>query len=405
MLVFGIVLFALGIIVSIVLHEYGHYRVALSTGMRVRRFFVGFGPTVWSIHRNDIEYGLKAFPLGGFCDIAGMTAYDELAPEDEPRAMWRQAAWKRVAVLLAGPLMNIVLAVLLFYAVAVGWGLVNRHAEPVPSELVAAVIDTPCEPDGTVCGDDRGPAGAADLRAGDRITALDGQPVGSWTDLQALVRDRPGRTVPVTVERSGQTVRATVALASAQVDGRELGVLGVRPGPEAVPAEVRENPRYQTHRTYDPLTAVPATVSFTGDMIGETLKGLASFPGKIPGVVESIFGGERAQDSPVSVVGASHVGGQIVERGWWDSFLLLLGGLNLFIGAFNLVPLTPFDGGHIAVVCYEKIRDALRRLRGLAPGGPADYEKLAPLTLTVFTVLIAVSLIVITADIVNPILL
>ena len=102
-MVFGIVLFALGIMVSIVLHEYGHMRVALWSGMRVRRFFVGFGPTLWSVRRGGIEYGLKAIPLGGFCDIAGMTAYDQLSPEDEPRAMWRQAWWKRVAVLLAGP--------------------------------------------------------------------------------------------------------------------------------------------------------------------------------------------------------------------------------------------------------------------------------------------------------------
>jgi membrane-associated protease RseP (regulator of RpoE activity) len=153
------------------------------------------------------------------------------------------------------------------------------------------------------------------------------------------------------------------------------------------------------------LSAVPATFVFTGEMVEATVDGLISFPAKIPAVAASIFGGERADDSPVSVVGASYIGGQAVEQGLWSLFLLFLAGLNLFLGAFNLVPLTPFDGGHIAVVFYEKIRDAVRRLRGLAPGGPADYEKLAPLTMGVFVLLIGVSAIVITADFVNPILL
>ena len=406
MMVFGVVLFALGILLSIVLHEYGHYRTALATGMKVRRFFVGFGPTVWSTHRRGIEYGLKAIPLGGFCDIAGMTAHDELDPADEPRAMWRQSAWKRILVLLAGPAMNALLAVLLFYVVAVGWGLVNRDAEPVPVDRVAAVVGDTCSTTGSACGAGQGPAGAAGLQAGDRVTSIDGRPVGNWAELQDTVRGLPGATVPVVVDRGGAPVETSVTLASTPApDGTTRGQLGIRLSEDAIPAEIRDDPRYQTTHHHDALSAVPAALEFTGDMVGETLHGLAAFPGKIPGVVESIFGGQRAQDSPVSVVGASHMGGQIVERGWWDTFLLLLGGLNLFIGAFNLVPLTPFDGGHIAVVLYEKIRDALRRLRGLAPGGPADYERLAPLTMGVFVLLIGVSAIVITADVVNPILI
>lgn len=412
MLVLGIVLFALGIMVSIVLHEYGHMRVAQATGMKVRRFFVGFGPTVWSTHRGGIEYGLKAVPLGGFCDIAGMTAYDRLDPEDEPKAMWRQAGWKRVAVLLAGPVMNIVLAILLFYVVAVGWGLANRDVQSVPAGEVAALVGETCEPGPVasgaepVCGEGVGPAGAAGLRAGDRITEIDGRAVWSWPEVAPLVTDRAGETVTVTVDRAGSPVTARVHLATIPQEGRpDRGALGVSLAEEAVPAKYRDDPAYQPVHTYDAVSAIPATFVFTGDMIRLTLEGLASFPSKIPGVVASIFGAERAEDSPVSVVGASHIGGQAVEMGMWNVFLLFLAGLNLFLGAFNLVPLTPFDGGHIAVVFYEKIRDALRRLRGLAPGGPADYEKLAPLTMAVFVLLVAVSAIVITADFVNPILL
>ena len=403
-MVLGIVLFALGIMVSIVLHEYGHMRVALWSGMKVRRFFVGFGPTLWSVHRGGIEYGLKAVPLGGFCDIAGMTAYDELSPEDEPKAMWRQAWWKRVAVLLAGPAMNIVLAIALFYTVALGWGLVNRDVQPIPTDRVAAVVGDTCA-GADRCGVGVGAAGEAGILAGDRITSVDGQPVGSWEDLSEEVSARPGETVPVVVDRDGESVTTTATLSSSTDEGETRGALGVRLSDDGIPPEILDDPAYQTVNTYDALGAIPATFTFTGEMIEATIDGLISFPSKIPAVAASIFGAERADDSPVSVVGASHIGGQAAEQGAWWLFLLFLAGLNLFLGAFNLVPLTPFDGGHIAVVFYEKIRDALRRLRGLAPGGPADYEKLAPVTIGVFVLLIGVSAIVITADFVNPILL
>ncbi|MBB1032016.1 site-2 protease family protein [Dietzia sp. SLG310A2-38A2] len=403
-MVLGIVLFALGIMVSIVLHEYGHMRVAQWSGMKVRRFFVGFGPTLWSVRRGGIEYGLKAVPLGGFCDIAGMTAYDELAPEDEPKAMWRQAWWKRVAVLLAGPFMNIVLAIALFYTVALGWGLVNRDVQPIPTDRVAAVVGDTCA-GADRCGVGVGPAGEAGILAGDRITSVDGLPVGSWADLSEVVSARPGETVPVTIDRAGETVTTTASLTSSSVEGQARGALGVQLSEDGIPQEILDDPAYQTVNTYDALGAVPATFVFTGEMIEATVEGLLSFPSKIPAVAASIFGAERADDSPVSVVGASHIGGQAAEQGAWWLFLLFLAGLNLFLGAFNLVPLTPFDGGHIAVVFYEKIRDALRRLRGLAPGGPADYEKLAPVTIGVFVLLMGVSAIVITADFVNPILL
>ena len=404
MLVVGIVLFALGIMASIVLHELGHMKVAQWSGMRVRRFFVGFGPTVWSTERGGIEYGLKAVPLGGFCDIAGMTAYDQLSPEDEPKAMWRQAWWKRIAVLLAGPFMNIVLAIALFYTVALGWGLVNRDVQPIPTDRVAAVVGDTCA-GADRCGVGVGPAGEAGILPGDRITAVDGVPVVSWSDLSTVVSARPGETVAVVVERDGETISTTTTLTSSGVSGQERGALGVRLSEDGIPQEILDDPAYQTVNTYDAVSAVPATLVFTGEMVEATVEGLIAFPSKIPAVAASIFGAERADDSPVSVVGASYIGGQAVEQGLWSLFLLFLAGLNLFLGAFNLVPLTPFDGGHIAVVIYEKIRDALRRLRGLAPAGPADYEKLAPLTMAVFVLLIGVSAIVITADFVNPILL
>ena len=128
MFVIGIVLFALAILISVALHECGHMWVALGTGMKVRRYFVGFGPTLWSTRRGETEYGLKAIPAGGFCDIAGMTSVEELQPDEHDRAMYKQKTWKRVAVLFAGPGMNFVIGLILIYAIAVTWGLPNLHA-------------------------------------------------------------------------------------------------------------------------------------------------------------------------------------------------------------------------------------------------------------------------------------
>ncbi len=131
MFVVGIVLFALAILVSVALHECGHMWVARATGMKVRRYFVGFGPTLWSTRRpnqlGETEYGVKAIPLGGFCDIAGMTSIEELAPDEHERAMFRQKTWKRAAVLFAGPGMNFLIGLVLIYAIAVIWGLPNLH--------------------------------------------------------------------------------------------------------------------------------------------------------------------------------------------------------------------------------------------------------------------------------------
>lgn len=403
MLVFGIVLFAIGIVLSIVWHEYGHFSTARGFGMLVRRFYVGMGPKVWAYRRGETEYGLAVLPIGGFCDIAGMTTSDELDPEDEPRAMHSKPAWQRIIVLLAGPFMNFVLGFALFFGVAVTAGLPNIHQEPLPATAIPAVVGTTqCIEQGCT---DSGPAGNAGIKPGDRIVSIDSQPIESWADVSRIVTGLGGQQVDIVVERGGTDQSVTADIASREVDGVQRGVLGVTVDGSALPAEVLNDPRYRNINEYDPVGAVGGTVEYTGYIMVETVKGIASFPSKIPAVAQSIFGGERAEDSPVSIVGASHIGGQVVDHGMWASFFLLLGALNFFIGGFNLIPLVPFDGGHIAVVLYEKIRDFLRRLRGLAPAGPADYEKLMPLTLGVFAILIGISAIVIVADFVNPMVL
>ncbi len=154
---------------------------------------------------------------------------------------------------------------------------------------------------------------------------------------------------------------------------------------------------------YNVLSAIPGTVHYSGYIVTETAKALVDLPSRYWPVVESIFGADRADDSPVSVVGASRAGGELVQHDQWMAFLLLLANLNFFLAAFNLVPLPPMDGGHAIVVVYEKIRDWFRRRRGLAPGGPADYTRLLPVTYAVAAILLVFGLTVIVADVINPV--
>ncbi|WP_315160602.1 M50 family metallopeptidase [Corynebacterium durum] len=393
----GVALFALGIMVTIALHEWGHMRSALACGMKVRRFYVGFGPTVVKWNRKGIEYGFKAVPLGGFCDIAGMTAMDEIDEDERPYAMVYKPWWQRIFVLSGGVLMNILVGLVVLYAVAVTAGLPDPDADYTPT-----VAKTACVPasqiDAQTLSDctGAGPAAEAGIREGDRITAVNGEAVASFVDLRAKLYEMPGKTADLTVERGTEVLHIDVPVTSVTRLNQAgetvtVGAIGVTSEPVDV------------MRSYGPLDGIGATVRFSGSMLSATLQGLASFPGKIPGVVASIFGAERDQEGPMSVVGASRVGGELVERSQWTMFLMMLASLNFFLALFNLVPLPPLDGGHIAVVIYEKIRDFIRGLRGIAPGQPADYTKLMPITYVMSAVLLGIGAIVIIADVVNPV--
>ena len=393
----GVALFALGIMVTIALHEWGHMRSALACGMKVRRFYVGFGPTVVKWNRKGIEYGFKAVPLGGFCDIAGMTAMDEIDEDERPYAMVYKPWWQRIFVLSGGVLMNILVGLVVLYAVAVTAGLPDPDADYTPT-----VAKTACVPasqiDAQTLSDctGAGPAAEAGIRQGDRITAVNGEVVASFVDLRAKLYEMPGQTADLTVERGTEVLHIDVPVTSVTRLNQAgetvtVGAIGVTSEPVDV------------MRSYGPLDGIGATVRFSGSMLSATLQGLASFPGKIPGVVASIFGAERDQEGPMSVVGASRVGGELGERSQWTMFLMMLASLNFFLALFNLVPLPPLDGGHIAVVIYEKIRDFIRGLRGIAPGQPADYTKLMPITYVMSAVLLGIGAIVIIADVVNPV--
>jgi membrane-associated protease RseP (regulator of RpoE activity) len=400
MFVLGIVLFALAILISVALHECGHMWVARATGMKVRRYFVGFGPTLWSTRRGETEYGVKGVPLGGFCDIAGMTPVEELAPDEHDRAMYKQKTWKRVAVLFAGPGMNFVICLVLIYGIALAWGLPNLHP---PTNAV--VGETGCVAKEVTAGkldkcDGPGPAAQAGIRPGDVVVKVGNTPVSTFDDMAAAVRKLQG-TVPVVVQRDGTTITTYVQVQSTQ---RFLtnGAKGGQPEAATVGAigvgAVRLAP---TH--YGVLTAIPATFAFAGDLTVEVGKALVTIPTKVGALVHAIGGGQRDPQTPMSVVGASIIGGDTVDHGLWVAFWFFLAQLNLILGAINLVPLLPFDGGHIAIALFEKIRNMIRSARGMVAAAPVNYLKLMPATYVVLVFVVGYMLLTVTADLVNPI--
>jgi membrane-associated protease RseP (regulator of RpoE activity) len=397
--IFGVVLFALGIAVSIALHEFGHLLTAKAFGMKVTRYFIGFGPRLFSFRRGETEYGLKAIPAGGFCEITGMTALEEVHPDDRERAFYNQRTWKRVVVLSAGSITHFIIGFIVLYVMAATMGLPNIKGTPVVEDVAQCVQDSAAgsDPSRPACGpDDPAPAKTAGLRAGDEIVAVGGVSTPTNADVIAKTRDLDGPT-DFTIVRDGENitvpvdvtkVRREVVTTDGGTEVREIGVVGLT---------------FTTNFEYNPLTAFVGATGFTGDMFVNTWHGLMKFPEKIPAVVRAIGGAERDAETPVSVVGASIIGGDAAERGLWEVFLLMLAGLNFFVGVFNLLPLLPLDGGHIAVNLYERVRDWVRKLRGKPAGAPVNYLKLLPLTYVVIFIGGAITLLTVTADIVNPI--
>ncbi|MDK8764323.1 site-2 protease family protein [Corynebacterium sp. MSK218] len=395
--VLGIILFALGIGITVALHEAGHMLTARAFGMRVRRFFIGFGPTVASFSRGHTEYGLAAFPVGGFCDIAGMTAQDEfLTEEEEPHAMYKKPWWQRIIVLAGGITVNLLLGFIILLIIAMTTGLPNPDADVRPR-----VGEVSCTSDQKADGElepcqGLGPAGEAGVEPGDIVLALNGEAVDSFAQLRDTVLQHPGETVTLEVERDGSPRSFDIALdtvtrLNAEGELVSVGAIGMT------------NQLIDIVETYSFVEAFPATARYTGFVLDATVQGIAQFPAKIPGVVASIFGQERDVNGPMSVVGASRVGGELVERSLWSSFFMMLASLNFFLALFNLIPLPPFDGGHIAVILYEKLRDGIRRLMGKEPKGPADYTRLMPITYVLAFLLMAVGALIIVADVVNPV--
>ncbi|TNC35881.1 M50 family metallopeptidase [Mumia zhuanghuii] len=421
----GVVAVVLGLAASIALHEVGHMVPAKFFGTKVTQYFVGFGRTLWSTRKGETEYGVKAIPLGGFVKIVGMlpphpgddpgqvrqsntgmftqlisdarsAEYENVTPEDEPRLFYRLPWWKKAIVMVGGPAVNLVIAFVLFAAVFMTIG-----ASTV-STTVSAVSDCaiPSTEAGRTCtaADPVAPAKQAGLAVGDEITSFNGTPITSWDQLSRAIRANGDAPATIGFERDGTARTVTVntsVQARTSLDDPEkvedVGFLGVSP----TPGYEREDLGY--------------VVVTMGDMTGRTVTAIGDLPEKMIEVTKAAFGADRGQDTPMSPVGASRVAGEVTSAEgttWTDRVhfvALLLASINLFIGIFNLIPLLPLDGGHIAGALWEGLRNAIARLRRKPIPGPVDVAKMLPVAYAVGAVLLVMGVILVYVDIVNPV--
>ncbi|MGZ4594663.1 MAG: M50 family metallopeptidase [Actinomycetes bacterium] len=410
---FGVFIFAVGILVSVCLHEAGHLLTAKRFGMKATQYFAGFGPTLWSFRRGETEYGVKAIPAGGFVKIIGMTPLEEVPEQDRQRAFWRYPLWQRTIVLVSGSLTHFGLAILIFYIAAMTTGLPNpvamsfdaAKAKPVIGEVTGCVV-----PDYTIvhgdlracrASDPVGPAKAAGLRSGDLVVSVAGTPVSTYGAFVDKVRTSPAGPVDIVYVRDGvrRTARADLVATKRPAFGKADGKLSTV---SAIGVSVRYP---KSVLDYGPVAAVQASLSFMGESIKQTFQAVGAFPSKIPKLLDAIGGQQRDPGTPISVVGASRIGGESVQLGQPIFFLLLLGGLNVFIGIFNLFPLLPLDGGHVAIAWYERARSWVAARRGRPDPGRVDYNKLLPVTYLVILLFGGLTVLTLAADIVNPITL
>jgi membrane-associated protease RseP (regulator of RpoE activity) len=392
----GWLIFLVALLVSVMLHESGHFVMAKRFGMKASRYFVGFGPTIWSTWRGETEYGIKALPLGGFVRIEGMTSLDEVDPEDEPRTFRRAPGWQRLIVLAAGSFMHFLIAALIIFGLALFLGVENDNTTQLGTVAACTPASQQALENGVACTAEQAkvaesPAVKAGLRVGDTVTSFDGTKVTSWTQLSSLIEKvKGGSEVTFTVDRDGRTVTLHTALANVPGHGGYLGV---------APAAVFQRQGFFS------------SVKYVGTGFGETISGSVSALAHLPAAIPDLFAADRsstAAGSVSSVVGAARDTGTAVAAhvGWQfkvDFVLLLIASLNIFVGVFNLLPLLPLDGGHIAVVLWGMLKGWLARLRHRPDPGLVDYRKLIPLSTSVFLVLVVFGMLLILADIVNPV--
>ncbi|WP_310962891.1 M50 family metallopeptidase [Nocardioides terrisoli] len=424
----GVVIFAVGVAVSIALHELGHLIPGKLYDVKITQYFIGFGRTIWSRRRGETEYGLKAVPLGGYVKLVGMLPpgpdqdpgqmpsrntgmfaqlvsdarsqeYEAVDEADHDRLFYVQPWWKRVVIMGSGVAVNLVLAFLLFAVVFMGYGALAPTTTVATVSQCVKVVHIDEKPGPCTSADPLAPARKAGLRPGDHLVSFNGTTIDSYDQLQGLIRANEAGAATIVVDRNGhrrtlQTNTAINVLPSRSDVQRSVraGFLGITPT--------------VTLQRQDVGYVVTTMASGTWD----TLKTIGTLPQKLYHVGRAALGLEkRSTDSPMSVVGAGRVAGQlasdhhnsIADR--FFSLLLLLAGLNLFLGLINLVPLPPFDGGGIATTLYEAVRRGVARLLGRPDPGVVDAAKLLPVTYAMAVVILVVSVVLIYADIVAPV--
>jgi membrane-associated protease RseP (regulator of RpoE activity) len=421
----GVIVFFLGVVASIALHEVGHMVPAKRFGVKVTQYFVGFGKTVWSVRRGETEYGIKLIPLGGFVKLVGMlppakgqdpakvrasntglftqliadarhAEYEHVQPGEEHRLFYRKPWWQKLIVMASGPLVNVAIAFILFTVVISGFG-VPKATTTV--ELVSECV-IPASEGGRTCteADPVAPATEAGIRPGDQILSFNGTEVSDWEELTTMIRGNRDGAATIVVERGGETLTLqTNTLVSSRENltdpeaFEDVGFLGV------VPTQTVQR---------EGLATVGSSMWRYTEATGDAILHL---PQRMVEVAEAAFGGERKQNSPISVVGASRVAGELVtyeEVSWSEriaSLISLLAAINLFVALFNFIPLLPLDGGHIVGALWEALRRGIARVRGRPDPGFVDVGKLLPVAYVVGALLMIMGVLLVYADIVNPI--
>ena len=391
MKIIGVLAFVIALLLSVMIHEFGHYITAKKYGMRVSEFFLGFGKRLWSFTRGETEFGIKAIPAGGYCRIEGMTATDEMPPGEESRAFFKANSGRKLVVLGAGSFLHFVLGFIILLIIFAGIGTakptttISEISSCVP-RLNAACADT----------DPKSPALIAGLQAGDVITSLNGVPVNNWAKDVEVIRTSAGKELVIEFERNGQAQSISVMAATRIIEGKEYGFLGI----------VNE---FELVRDA-PFTSIKNSALVSWDFISGAVKAIISLPSKIPALWgATVSGTERDPNGLVGIVGVAQVTGQAASTDGLSAseriqtFLLIIASLNFFVGVFNLLPILPLDGGHMAVAIADEVRALFARIRGKARPEGINVNKLAPFTMVVFVLLAALTVLLLAADIVNPI--
>jgi membrane-associated protease RseP (regulator of RpoE activity) len=375
--ILGVIAFVVALLISVMIHEFGHFITARKFGMRVSEFFVGFGKRIWSITRGETEYGIKAIPAGGYCRIEGMTPTDAMPDAQEDRAFWRASSGKKLIVLGAGSFAHFLIGFILLFTVFAGTGYTDYP--PAINKVEAA-----------------SPAAAAGFLAGDRVISINGEKLESWDNGVNTIANSQGKPLTFAIERGGEKLSIT---ATGQYIAEEKRYrLGIYPGYD------REFKRDSIGRALD------KSVSNMGILVKASFTSLMDLPEKVPQLFRQTFlGEERDPEGLVGVVGAARVSGDVVsldrananER--LTTFIFLVASLNVFVGIFNLLPILPLDGGHMAVAIADEIRALFARIRRRPRPAPINVNVLTPVTAVVVVALGFLTILLVLADIINPI--
>ncbi len=385
----GAVIVVAAILVMIMLHELGHFVTARWAGMRVTDFFVGFGPVLWSIKRGDTRYGVRGFPLGGYVRVIGMNNLEEVAPEDEDNTYRSKSYWQRVRFAGAGSFMHFVIAFVLMVVLLAGFGRVDRVA-PTSTTLEAVA------PSFTAGGPPT-PARQAGLRAGDKLISIDDTAVNTWDDAADIISANPGRSLSMTIEREGLRFATSVTPQDARTAAEKAsgvkpaGRIGIQSKPDLT-VQHYSVPQALWSAGFEVKTlTVESTEALVGLFKSDSIKRYGEQLTKT-GPADPSTEGNRL----LSPVGVFRIADSQAEAGV-AAVLFLLIAINIFVGIFNLVPLPPFDGGHIAVATYEAIRSRISGKRHMI-----DMAKLLPVAYMVIIALFFLSLSALWLDIVHP---